>query len=101
MGNPLAQFELGRLCMEGLGVERNDAEAVDWFRLAAERGHADAQFHLGLMYEQGRGVTRNFEEAFRWYDQAADEGPVRRWDAFHRIAPSAGEMPEGSGVGAW
>ena len=26
-----------------------DAEAVRWYRLAAEQGHADAQFNLGIM----------------------------------------------------
>ena len=32
------------------------AEAVRWFRKAAEQGDADAQFNLGRMYYEGQGV---------------------------------------------
>jgi TPR repeat protein len=40
----------------GRALEKRDAaEAVRWFRKAAEQGNADAQINLGLMYESGRG----------------------------------------------
>ena len=38
----------------GRGVEQDDAEAVKWYRLAAEQGGAAAQFNLGWMYANGR-----------------------------------------------
>ena len=41
----------------GEGVPENDTEAVKWYRLAAEQGHAVAQFHLGIKYSQRRGCT--------------------------------------------
>ena len=41
---------------KGEGVPENDAEAVKWYRLAAEQGGARAQSNLGFMYETGRGV---------------------------------------------
>ena len=34
----------------GEGVPKNDAEAVTWYRKAAEQGYANAQFNLGYMY---------------------------------------------------
>ncbi len=37
------------------GVPQDYAEAVKWYRLAAEQGDAGAQFSLGLMYASGRG----------------------------------------------
>jgi len=40
----------------GRGVFQDDAEAVKWYRLAAEQGDANAQFNLGGMYEDGEGV---------------------------------------------
>ena len=46
-GDVLAQFGLGEMYAKGYGVPENDREAVKWFRLAAEQGHADAQFRLG------------------------------------------------------
>jgi TPR repeat protein len=35
---------------EGEGVTQNHAEAVKWYRLAAEQGHFGAQFTLGDVY---------------------------------------------------
>ena len=36
--------------VNGEGVPENNAEAVKWFRKAADQGFADAQFNLGRMY---------------------------------------------------
>ena len=41
------------------GVPEDDAEAVRWFRLAAEQGGATAQYNLGLMYGDGEGVLED------------------------------------------
>ena len=49
-------------------------EAVKWYRLAAEQGHASAQYNLGVMYDQGEGVPENDTEAVRWYRLAAEQG---------------------------
>jgi TPR repeat protein len=38
------------------GVKQDAAEAVKWYRKAAEQGYARAQFNLGLMYAEGKGV---------------------------------------------
>ena len=56
------------------GVPQDDAEAVRWYRLAAEQGHADAQSNLGVMYDTGRGVPQDDAEAVRWYRLAAEQG---------------------------
>ena len=43
---------------KGLGVPQDYAEAVRWYRLAAEQGNANAQYSLGgAMYGTGRGRT--------------------------------------------
>ena len=47
---------LGVMYDEGTGVPEDDAEAVRWFRLAAEQGNAKAQFKLGAVPEQGNAV---------------------------------------------
>ena len=36
------------------GVERDKAEAMRWFRAAADQGHAEAQNHLGVSVRRGR-----------------------------------------------
>ena len=58
----------------GEGVPQDDAEAVRWYRLAAEQGDAEAQFSLAYMYDIGRGVLQDDTQAIRWYRLAADQG---------------------------
>ena len=55
-------------------VLKDAAEAVRWYRKAAEQGRADAQFNLGNMYSAGRGVLKDDAEAVRWYRKAAEQG---------------------------
>jgi TPR repeat protein len=60
----------------GDGVAQNYAEAVKWYRLAADQGDADAQFFLGTMYEQGHGVPQDYVQAHMWYNLAGAQGHV-------------------------
>ena len=48
-GDARAQTELGRRYETGRGVRQDYAEAVRWYRRAAEQGHEDAQEHLGRL----------------------------------------------------
>ena len=43
-GSSEAAFRIAELYVKGEGVQRNLAEAVKWYRQAAERGHAKAQY---------------------------------------------------------
>jgi TPR repeat protein len=45
---------LGELYAYGLGVQRDDKKAAEWYRLAADRGDREAMFALGLLYLGGR-----------------------------------------------
>ena len=73
-GNVYAQFNLGLMYNNGLGVTQDYSEAVKWYRKAAEQGHADAQYNLGVMYAEGQGVTQDYSEAMKWYRKAAEQG---------------------------
>lgn len=56
-------------------LDRKDyAEAMRWYRLAADRGSAFAQNQIGGFYQNGWGVALNYAEAMRWYRKAADQG---------------------------
>ena len=48
-GDAEAQYNLGSAYARGEGVEQDDAEAVKWWRLAAEQGNVDAQGIFCLM----------------------------------------------------
>jgi TPR repeat protein len=58
----------------GQGVAQDHAEAVKWFRQAADQGNADAQFNLGVMYATGQGIAQDRAEAVKWFRQAANQG---------------------------
>ncbi len=73
-GNAQAQNKLGVFYEIGLGIDRDDCEAVKWYRLAAEQGYAEAQFNLGEMYEEGRGVQQDKPTAKAWYIEACKNG---------------------------
>src|SRR6266446_6181816 len=73
-GDAKAQYELGRAFFSGtVGVAKDEAEAVKWFRKAAEQNVADAQFSLGVCYANGRGVTKDDAEAVKWFRKAAEQ----------------------------
>jgi TPR repeat protein len=58
----------------GEGVPENDAEAVKWYRKAADQGHAKAQSNLGVMYYNGDGVPENHVRAYVWLSMAKTQG---------------------------
>src|SRR5436190_6957828 len=57
-GDTEAQIKLGDAYLRGLGVTRNDAEAVRWFSLAANKGNAKAQFILAPIRYRYRSSPR-------------------------------------------
>ena len=52
-GSSEAAFLIAELYVKGEGVQRNLAEAVQWYRRAAERNHGMAQYRLGLVLLNG------------------------------------------------
>ncbi len=73
-GDAAAQYNLGLIYANGIGVQENDVEAVRWFRLAAEQGNIRSQVNLANMYAQGDGVTQNFITAYIWVSLSAAQG---------------------------
>ena len=55
-GDAAAQLFLGVLYAQGVGVPKDDKQAIVWWRKAAEQGHAGAQSNLGVKYANGTGV---------------------------------------------
>src|SRR5918996_236655 len=77
-GDAKARYELGRAFFSGiLGVAKDQAEAVKWFRKAAEQNLADAQFSLGVCYAKGQGVAKDDAKAVKWFRKAAEQNDAR------------------------
>ena len=73
-GDVKAQAELAYYYVRGVGTEKDDSMAFNWYFNAAQQNNINSQYNLGVMYAKGRGVKQNFAEAFRWYKRAAEQG---------------------------
>lgn len=76
-GQASAQYVMGRLYHDGLGLPQDFAKALHWYRRAVEQQYAPAKSRLGYMYRKGEGVPLNYERAYYWFREAADQGFAR------------------------
>jgi TPR repeat protein len=67
-------FQRGWDYYNGRGVEKDFAKAAEYYRKAADQGHALAQYNLGYAYSKGEGVAEDKAEGARWYRKAAEQG---------------------------
>ena len=61
----------------GRVVPVDHAEALKWYRLAADQGLASAQYLSGVMYQKGMGVPVDYAEALKWHRRAAERGHAK------------------------
>ena len=92
-GSSEAAFRIAELYVKGEGVQRNLAEAVKWYRQAAERGHAKAQFRLGLVLLNGALGG----EVAKWRSAAAARDADLAQRNAQALFPSGFEVPADSG----
>lgn len=57
-----------------LDIAEEDAEAVRWYRRAAEKGSAEGALGLGVMIGKGEGIPKNEAEALKWITKSAESG---------------------------
>jgi TPR repeat protein len=74
-GHPEALRMLGYLFDSGKGMPKDDGQAAEHYRRAAELGDAFAQLNLATMIDHARGgLTRDLDLAIDWLRRAADQG---------------------------
>lgn len=73
-GNAEANFNLGILHEDGLGVPQSIQAAVEYYEKAAVAGSSKAQYRLGLLYSVGAKIARDAVKAERWLAAAAAQG---------------------------
>jgi len=73
-GHADSQFNVALMYERGIGVGKDEKEAVFWYAKAASQGNAAAQFNLGVLYENGRGTEVDFAKANEWYRKASVQG---------------------------
>lgn len=68
-GDAEAQYRLGQLYEEGIGIEPDPDLALRWYRAAASQGHLQAQWRLAQALKSEDPVA-----AADWYRSAAEGG---------------------------
>ncbi len=58
LADPIAQFELAKLLINGDGVGRNTHAGAQWLLNASRKGYAPAQALLGQLLWRGEGIKR-------------------------------------------
>ena len=66
-------YEKGMNSLMGVGISRNDLNALDYLRRSAELGYPQAQVVLGYLYDTGSVVTQDPGQAADWYKKAAKQ----------------------------
>lgn len=69
-----ADYNLGVLYHQGLGVERDLDRALYWYREAAKLGHPEAQYNLGIAHIEGIGTQYDAPLAAAFFESAANQG---------------------------
>jgi TPR repeat protein len=66
------------LYAEGRGIKQDNAEAIKWFKKAAEQGFVPAEFNYGFLYPwMNRGSKEDAiseMESLKWIKKAAEQG---------------------------
>ena len=74
-GNADAEELIGIMYALGLGVERDDERAFEWYLRSAQKGHPGAQSGVGWYYEVGRGMPApDLVRGYMWYVLSAIGG---------------------------
>jgi TPR repeat protein len=65
-GDALAQLQLGRMYLDGVGGDRNPRLAARWFHAAAKKGQLEAQIRLGEMLSRGEEIEPDVGRGLMW-----------------------------------
>ena len=87
-GNSKEQYRLAECYENGIGTEKDEEKAFEWYRKSAEQGNAEAQFKLAVCYDEGHGTSEDAGKAFEWYKKSAEQGNA---EAQFKLAACYGE----------
>jgi TPR repeat protein len=70
-----SQYQIARLYEYGEGVEKDFANALNWYQRAAQKGQGGAQYRIGL-YHINESPDKNEALGLYWMQSAADNDSV-------------------------
>ncbi|KAH0790531.1 cobalamin biosynthesis protein CobT [Histomonas meleagridis] len=73
-GDVIAYRYIAKIYQKGISIEKNEAGAIEWYKLGAMQSEDVECFYcLGKCYQKGIGAEQNNEEAIRYYKKAAEK----------------------------
>lgn len=87
-GNAEAQFNLGSLYYQGVGVTQDYPQAIQWMYKAAEQGYVPAQVTLGSIYAEGVWgvIEKDNSRALMWFIFASAQGDIQASEFKNNLA---------------
>lgn len=95
--NHLAQFELGKIYLNGepsAGIEKNFNLAFHYISKAAGANMLEAQYIQATMYDQGLGVPKDNVKAITLYKLAAEHDHIKAQSKLGEIYVKTGNSPD-------
>lgn len=69
------QYRLGWMLLHGVGVQRDEQAAREWFERSAKLGNPHAQYQLAkLILADGSSTAEQIQTAVEWLTKAAEDG---------------------------
>lgn len=84
-GDIEAQHATAEAYFEGADIPEDFAQAISWYRKAAESGYADSACKLGWIYLSKLGLREDASEAAKWYDKALASGSCDLGGVCHEL----------------
>lgn len=73
-GHDMAQWALAEMYADGLYVEQNIQEAIEWYTKSVQQGNPYAKNNLAHFYYNGIFVDADYNKAVALYKEAAEQG---------------------------
>lgn len=84
-GENHAQFNVGMIHANGLGVPKDLSKAFYWYQKSAKQGFSFAQAKLGEMYAFGVGTAQNCKQAIYWLNKAITQNNIWAFEDFSHM----------------
>jgi TPR repeat protein len=85
-GHVGAQYNLGMLYFQGLGVMPDKRIAYKWIHKSAKSNYPEAQYNIGIMTANGIGVKTDLVKAYAWLGLAKANGFEEADSAFAEMS---------------
>jgi len=69
-----AQYALGTMYLNGIGIEKDPAQAYALYNDAAKGGNSEAYIAIGVLHIKGEVVEKNYDKAKSYFRKAIAEG---------------------------